>query len=109
MFLSCFRAKIVDREIEPPLDLPKSVLGETDRAGCRDPLETRGDIDAVAHQIAVALLDDVAQVDANAEFDATLRRQPGVALDEAILHFDRAAHGVDHAAEFDEDCRRRFA
>ena len=82
--------------------MPKSILRETDSAGCRDPLETRGYVDAVAHQIAVALLNDIAQVDANAKFDATLRRQPGVALDEAILHFDRAAHGVDHATEFDE-------
>ena len=30
------------------------------------------------------------------------RRQTGVALDEAVLHFDRAAHRVDHASEFDD-------
>ena len=30
------------------------------------------------------------------------RRQAGVALDHALLHLDRAAHGVDHAAELDE-------
>ena len=29
-------------------------------------------------------------------------RQAGVALDHAVLHFDCAAHGVDHAAELDE-------
>ncbi len=27
---------------------------------------------------------------------------PCVALDHAVLHFDRAAHRVDHAAEFDD-------
>ena len=48
------RAEIADREIEPPLDLPVGVLGETDRAGLADALQPRGDIDAVAHQIAVA-------------------------------------------------------
>jgi hypothetical protein len=35
----------------------------------------------------------------------TMRRYPrhaGVALDESVLHFDGAAHRVDHAAEFDE-------
>ena len=67
------------------------------------PFEARGDIDAVAHEVAVGLLDHVAEVNADAEFDAALRRQAGVALDEAVLHFDRAAHGVDHAAELDEN------
>ena len=64
------RAEIGDREIEPPLDLPIGVLGKTDRAGLSDAFQPRGDIDAVAHQIAVALLDDVAEMNADAEFDA---------------------------------------
>ena len=96
------RAEIGDREIEPPLDLAIGVLGQTDRAGLGDPLQSRGDVDAVAHQIAVGLLDDVAEMNADAEFYAALGRQAGVALDEAVLHLDRAAHGVDHAAELDE-------
>jgi hypothetical protein len=37
--------------------------------------------DAVAHQIAVGLLDDIAKVDAYSELDAALGRQAGVALD----------------------------
>ena len=49
-----------------------------------------------------ALLDHVAQMDADAEFDAALGRNTGIALDEAVLHFDGAAHGVDDAAELDE-------
>ena len=68
----------------------------------RDALQPRGDVDAVAHQIAVALLDDVAEMNADAEFDAPVRRHAGVALDHAVLHFDRAAHGVDDAAELDD-------
>ena len=96
------RAEIGDREIEPPLDLTIGVLGQTDRAGLADALQSRGDIDAVAHQIAVALLDDVAEMNADAELDAALGRQAGVALDQAVLHFDRAAHRVDHAAKLDE-------
>ena len=103
------RAEIADREIEPPLDLPIGVLGEADRAGLGDAFEARGDVDAVAHQIAVGLLDDVAEMNADAELDAALGRQAGVALDHAVLHFDRAAHRVDHAAKLDEDCRRRCA
>ena len=96
------RAEIGDREIEPPLDLPIGVLGQADRAGLGDALQPRGDIDAVAHQIAVALLDDVAEMNADAELDAALGRHAGVALDHAVLHLDRAAHRVDHAAELDE-------
>jgi len=96
-------AEIVDREIEPRLDLAVSVLGKIDRAGFGDALQSCGDIDPVAHQIAVALLDDVAEMDADAKLDASLGRQPGVALDHAVLHLGGAAHGIDHAPELDED------
>ena len=41
-------------------------------------------------------------MNADAKFDAALRRKAGVALDHAVLHFDGAAHGVDDAAELDE-------
>jgi class 3 adenylate cyclase len=51
-----------------------------------DSLETRGDIDAVAHQVAVGLLDDVAHVNADAELDAAIFRRAGVAVDHAVLH-----------------------
>ena len=79
-----------------------SLLGETDRPGLGDAFQPRSDVDAVAHQIAVALLDDVAQMDADPKFDAAVRRQAAIALDHAVLHLDRAAHGVDHAAELDD-------
>jgi hypothetical protein len=54
-------------------------------------LQPRGDIDAVAHQIAVRLLHDVAEVNADAELDAAVGRQSGVALDQAVLHYMREA------------------
>ena len=38
----------------------------------------------------------------DAEFDAALGRQAGVALDEALLHLDGAAHSVNDAAELDD-------
>ena len=78
------------------------MLGEADAARFANAFEARGDIDAVAHQIAVALLYDVAQMDADAELDAALGRQAGIALDHAVLHLDGAAHRVDNAAELDE-------
>ena len=76
--------------------------GQAHSTGFADALEPRGDIDAVAHQIAVALFDDVAEMNADAEFNAAVLRHAGVALDHAVLHLDRASHGVDDAAEFDE-------
>jgi adenylate cyclase len=72
------------------------------RTGDGTMIEFRSVVDAVAHQVAVALLDDVAQVDADAALDASVRRNAGVALDQALLHFDRTAHGVNHAAELDD-------
>ena len=96
------RPEVGDRHIEPATHLPVGVLGETDRARFADALQPRGDVDAIAHQVAVALLDDVAEVNADAKLDPALRRQARVALDHAVLHFDRAAHRVDHAAKLDE-------
>ena len=41
-------------------------------------------------------------MDADAKLDAPLGRQSGVAFDHAVLDFNSAAHGVDHAAKLDE-------
>ena len=109
MFLSWVGPRSVTARSSRALDLPIGVLGKADRARLGDAFQSRGDIDAVAHQIAVALLDDVAQMNADAELDAALGRHAGVALDHGVLHFDGAAHRVDHAAELDERCRRRCA
>ena len=64
-------------------------------------METCGDIDAVAHQIAVALLDNIAKMDADAKLDAALGGQTGVSLDHTVLHLNGAARGVHDAAELD--------
>ena len=95
-------AEIADREIEPSLHLAIGVLGEADRAGLGDAFEASGDINSVAHQVAVTLFDDISEVNANAEDDASILWQADVALDHGVLHFDGAAHGVNHAAEFDD-------
>ena len=78
------------------------MLGQTDRAGFRDALEPRGDIDAVSHKVAVALFHDVAEMDANPKLDAPILWYARVALDQAGLHLDRAPDRVDHAAELDD-------
>ena len=96
------RAEIADLEIEPRLHLPIGVVGDADRAGLGDAFEPRGDIDAVAHEVAVALLDHVAEVDADPKFDALVGRDLGVALDHRPLDFNGAVHCVDDAAEFED-------
>ena len=78
------------------------VFGEADTVRLRDAFQPRSDVDAVTHQVAVALLDHIAEMDADAELDAPFGRQSGVALDHAVLHLDGAAHGVDHATKFDK-------
>ena len=95
-------AEIVDFEIEPLLDLTIGVLGKTDRARLGDAFKARGDVDAIAHQIAIALLDHVANMDADPKLDALLGRQARVALDHAGLHFDSAADRVYDAAKLND-------
>jgi hypothetical protein len=52
---------------------------------------------------ADALLDNIAEMDAGAEFDGSLGRQAGVAHDHAVLDLDCAPHLVHHTAKFDEE------
>jgi hypothetical protein len=99
--LSC--AEVGDLEIEPSLHLPVGLFGKADRSRFGDTFQPRGDINAVAHQIAVAFLDDVADVDPDTEFDPLFSWHTGVALDHRALDFDGAAHFVDDAAELDDD------
>ena len=71
--------------------------------GLAIPSKSRGNVDAVAHQVAVALLDHIAQMDADAELDAPIRRKASIALDHAVLHLDGAPNGIDDASELYED------
>jgi hypothetical protein len=97
------RPEISDRHIEPAAHLAVGVLGQTDRARRSYPFQSRGDVDAVAHQVAISLLDHVAKMDADAEIDATIVRHANVTLDEALLHLDSATHRFDHAAKFGDE------
>ena len=82
--------------------MPIGVLRKTNCPRLRNALEPRGDIDPVAHEVAVALLDDVADVNPDAEFNAPVLRHAGVALDEAVLDLNRAADRVHDAAKLDD-------
>ena len=95
-------AEIADREIKTALDLSVGILGKTDRTRLANALQPRGDVDAITHEVAVRFLDDVAQMNADAKFDALFEHDARVALNHGVLHFECAAHCVDYAAELDD-------
>ena len=77
--------------------------GETEAVRLGDAFELRRDIYAIPHQVAVAFLDHIAEMNANTELDAALGRKAGVTLDHSGLHLDGAPHSIDHAAKFNKD------
>jgi hypothetical protein len=78
------------------------ICHQADCSRLRNPFQPYGDINPVAHEVAVVLLDNVAKMNADAEFDALVGRDLGVALDHRPLDFDGAVHRVDDAAEFND-------
>jgi hypothetical protein len=63
----------------------------------RDRSQTR-----TSHEIAVALLDDIANVNPDAGLNPRVLRHARVAFNQAGLHFDRPARRIDHAAELND-------
>ena len=70
-----------------------------DAAGIGQRLQPGRYIDAVTEDV-VSVDYDVADVNADAKFDALVRRNIGIALEHAALNVDGAAHGIDHADIF---------
>jgi hypothetical protein len=79
MFFKLLFAQIAEGEVQLAGGVFLDARRDTDAARIGQSFETRGDIDAVAEDVAV-LDDDVALVDADAQFDAAVRREPGVTL-----------------------------
>ena len=101
MFAERVGPRSVTAKIGSSFDLLIGLLREADRSGLTEPFQAGGDIDAVAHEIAVGLLDNIAQMNADAKFDATLRWKAGIALDHRPLDFNGAVHRVDDTPELD--------
>ena len=76
-------------------------IGDEHPAGIGQGFDPRGDVDAVAIEI-VALDDHVAEIDADAQFDAVVRRDACVPLGHRLLHRDGAAHRIDDAGKFNQ-------
>ena len=67
----------------------------------REPFQARRDIDGLPEDVA-ALDDDVSDVDADAELDASLRRHCPIAYRHPALDVDGATDGIDHGRELDQ-------
>jgi len=76
-------------------------IGDEHPAGIGQSFDPGRDVYAVAIEV-VALDDHVAQIDADAQFDALLRLDTGAPLGHRLLHRDGAAHRVDDARKFDQ-------
>jgi hypothetical protein len=74
-------------------------VGDEYPAGIGHGFDPRGVVAAVAIKV-VAFDDHVAQIDADAQFDATLRPNIRVPLGHRLLHSDRAADRADDASKF---------
>jgi hypothetical protein len=95
-------AQILKDKGQPVAHVVMDRIGDEHPAGIGQGFDPCCDVDAVTVEV-VALDDHVAEIDADAPFDAVVRRDTSVPLGHPLLHFDRAAHRVDDAGKFDQD------
>jgi hypothetical protein len=100
--LQLLLATVLERRIELAPYLPIGVVGYANAARLGDALKPSRNVDAIAKNIAF-FDDDVADMNANAQFDPPIRRYIGVALAHPKLRFGCATHGVNGAGEFDQN------
>jgi hypothetical protein len=92
-------AHVLERDVDLVAHLVAHNATDTDSARFSQCFEARREVDAIAEDI-VLVDDDVAEVDADAKFDAPLFHHAGIAPRHLALHLDGATHGIDHAVEF---------
>ncbi len=96
--LDLLLAEVIEDKGQPVADVIVNRVGHKHGTGLGQGLNARRDVDAVAIEI-VALDDHIAEIDADAQFDAAVRRDAGVPLGHRLLHRDRAAHRIDDAGK----------
>ena len=94
-------AEILEAAAELALEVVVGGAGDDDAAGLRQLLEARGDVHAIAVEIAL-VGHHVAEIDADAEADALVLGDLRLALRHAALGGDGAGDRIDHAAELAE-------
>ena len=97
--LDLLLAQILEDEGQPVAHVVVDRIGDEHPAGIGQGFDPRGDVDAVAIEV-VALDDHIAEIDADAQLDAVVRRDARVPLGHRLLHLDGAAHRIDDAGKF---------
>jgi hypothetical protein len=95
-------AAVGERERQLVAHLLVCRSGDADAARFRQRLQPRRHVHTVAEQIA-PLDDDVADIDAGAQFDAAVGRQPRVAHEHPALDRDGASHRLHRRGELDQE------
>src|SRR5262249_10186905 len=91
-------AQVLEGARQRPVDPVQGRPGEGAAPGRRHLRDPGGDVDALAEQPA-ARDEPLADLDPDAELDAVLRGQPGVAGAELSLELHRAPNGTGHRRE----------
>jgi hypothetical protein len=100
-------AYIFKRYVELTLDVFLDLAGDADTAGNRKRFKSSRDIHPVAHNVAVALSDDITDVDSDPKLESMFRWSGDVARFHGRLDGNTAPHGVDHTCEFREQAVAR--
>ena len=99
MFLTCYSPRSSKRKGSRSRVWIVDRIGDEHAARIGEGFDPCRDVDAVAIEV-VALDDHIAEIDADAQFDAIVRSDTGVSLGHRLLHLDLAAHRIDDARKF---------
>jgi hypothetical protein len=101
MFLDPLFTHVLERDGELVAHLISYHPADADAAWFSQGLKARRDVDTVAKDV-VALNNDIAEIDTDAELDAVLGLHAGIARGHLALHVDRAANRVDDTGKLAE-------
>jgi len=99
--LQRLQTHIVEDKINLAADLALGVVRNADASGFRNTLQARGDVDAVAENVAV-VEDDISDVNTDAKFNSDVLRNVSVLSGHSALDFGGAPRRVYGAGEFDQ-------
>src|SRR5262249_38518085 len=97
---------VIESSVETVAHILMHAARHANPTWCRHLLQTGSDVDAVAEDV-VALDDDVAEVDADAEGNASIFWNVGGLRVHYRLHLDRAAHRIDYARKLQQQAIAR--
>ena len=95
------RAQRQELRTQLAADLRLNGLGNANAAGRRDGFQSRGNVDAIAMQLA-ACINDVGEIDADPVGESSAPAGGRVQTGNAALEFDGKLHSLQNAAEGDE-------